>query len=305
MDGRRLLVTGATAGLGFFSALELARLGATVVLAGRSAERLDAAERAIRAELPDASIERLTIDTADLASVRAAADELATRAAAGDRLDGMMLNAGLIHTPRRRETSVDGHELTLATNALGHFALVARALRLGALADGARIVWLGSMSTRLYIPATTAFGDPQLRAGYGANRAYAQSKLAAQVLGVELDRRLRAAGSGVESVLAHPGYSIGGLTRRVEGIHEPPAWKRARDLAQVPLTLAQGKEAGARSQVAALVSPQVRGGDFVGPRFGVRGAPAIVDATPSTYRVETGERLWRSAVEWTGEDPGL
>lgn len=292
--GRRLLVTGPTSGLGFFSALALARLGAEVMLAGRSSDKLDAAAAAIAAEVPGAALQLVRLDTASLASVGDAA-----RAAGGlGPLDGLLLNAGLVWPEATRTESVDGHELTLATNVIGHFALAGRLLP--ALRDGARIVWLGSLATVLFRPT---LADPQLRGGYSIKRAYAQSKLACQVAGMAFDRRLRERGRGVASVVAHPGYALSGLTREVPGVNEPTEGTRIVDLAQRALTGAASQEAGCESQVAALIDPAVRGGDVVGPRRRVAGRPALARAVPLTYRVEAGDRTWRNLVEWTGVDP--
>ena len=292
--GRRFLVTGPTGGLGFFSALRLASLGGDLVLAGRSRKRLEAARAAILAEHPDAGVEHVEIDLASLASVEHAADEIA----ALEPLDGLMCNAGLIWTPLQREVSVDGHELTLATNAIGHFALAARILP--RLRDDARIVWLGSFATRLYSPT---LADPQLRGGYGSNRAYAQSKLAVQVIGMEWERRRRAAGHPVASIVAHPGYALSGLAREVPGINEPDEGKRLIDRIQRLVTGAASTEVACESQVLAQIAPEVNGGDYIGPGRHLFGTPTKLAATATTYRPETGARLWRSLVEWTGVEP--
>jgi len=139
-SGRRYLVTGANSGLGFFTAARLAVAGAHVVLSGRSPERLDAAVAAIRGARPAASVEALVMDQSSLDAVDAGADRLL----AGPPLDGIVANAGMVHTPTTRLESIDGNELVLATNVLGHFALFERMLP--HLADGARIVSLGSFT---------------------------------------------------------------------------------------------------------------------------------------------------------------
>ena len=183
-SGLRYLVTGANAGLGFFTAARLAGAGAHVVMSGRSPERLDAAVSAIRTARPAASVETLVMDQSSLDAVEAGA----TRLLAGPPLDGVVANAGMVHTPAARLESADGNELVLATNVLGHFALIGRLLP--HLSPGGRIVSLGSLSTWL---STFRVEDLQLERGYDAWRAYAQSKIASQVVAFELDRRLRAA----------------------------------------------------------------------------------------------------------------
>ena len=122
--GRSVLITGANAGLGFFTSARLARAGAHVTLSGRNPERLAAAVAAIRGRMPRAAVDSLVIDTSSLESVRLGAERLLDRAP----LDAVVLNAGMVHTPSQRQESVNGNELVLATNVLGHFALIGRLL---------------------------------------------------------------------------------------------------------------------------------------------------------------------------------
>ena len=112
------------------------------------------------------------------------------------------------------------------------------------------------LSTRL---STFRVDDLQLERGYDPWRAYAQSKIATQVIGFELDRRLRASGSPVLSVVAHPGYSIGGRTPTVPGVNEPSRGKRFADAFQAPF--AQGKHRGAEIVLHALTAPEVESGE--------------------------------------------
>ncbi|KEP73840.1 dehydrogenase, partial [Microbacterium sp. SUBG005] len=124
LSGRSYLVTGATRGLGYFACEQLAAAGAHVLLTGRNPHSLSAAKAAVKRSIPDAAIETLLLDTSNMGSVRAAA---ATARARG-RLDGLLLNAGVVHPPKQRET-VGGHELVFATNVLGHFALAGELLK--------------------------------------------------------------------------------------------------------------------------------------------------------------------------------
>ena len=287
--GRRYLVTGANAGLGFFTAARLAAAGAHVVLSGRSRERLDAATAAIRGARPAASLETLVMDQSSLASVDAGAHRLLADAP----LDGVIANAGMVHTPSTREVSVDGNELVLATNVLGHFALLGRLLP--HLAEGARVVWLGSLSTWL---STFRVEDLQLERGYDSWRAYAQSKIAVQSIGFELDRRLRAAGMPLASVVAHPGYSISGRTPMVPGVNEPTRRKRFVDALQSPW--AQGKHRGAEVPLHVLTAPEVEGGDFWGPRYLTHGPPSRQRPTRVSSDPGISARVWSFAEQATG-----
>ena len=158
LSGKRALVTGVTSGIGEHTALELARKGAEVVMAARSENKLRRAVDDIRRVLPTARLEPLLLDLADLGSVRRAADE----AVALGELDLLVNNAGVMATPERR--TVDGFELQLGTNHLGHFALTGLLWPALTKAPSARVVTVSSLAHRLvrrvpsmFIPACTRF----------------------------------------------------------------------------------------------------------------------------------------------------
>lgn len=293
LTGRVYLVTGSNTGLGYFASEQLVRAGARVIMSARHPNRLSAARAAIRRRVPDAApdaTDPLILDTSNLGSVRSAAASIRGRGP----LDGVLLNAGIVHPPKTRQTTIDGHEVVLATNALGHFALAGELLTALAGAAG-RMVWVGSISTSLtpYDPV-----DPQLVENYSAWRAYVQSKVATAALGFEADRRLRAAEVAVSSIVAHPGYSIGGRTPGIAGVNEPSRAKRFRDNLQA--AIAQSKEHGAWPLVRALTDPDAESGGFWGPRTGSRGEPREQTAAKVTRDPEVGARLWAVAEKATG-----
>ncbi|WP_460788443.1 SDR family NAD(P)-dependent oxidoreductase [Microbacterium lacusdiani] len=298
LSGRQYLVTGANAGLGYFASEQLAGAGAHVILSGRSPNRLAAAHDALEARVPGASVETLLMDVSNPGSIRAAAASLRGGLFSRSRLDGVLLNAGIVHTPRTREITRDGRELVFATNALGHFVLAAELLttlaKTASRREHTRMVWLGSISTHLGVAEPI---DIQSERRYDAWHAYVQSKLVVHALGIEADARLRAADVPVDSVVAHPGYSIGGRTPTVHGVNEPGAWKRLRDRLQ---PFAQSKEAGAASLVRALVDPDVRGGEYWGPKLRTRGAP--VRQRPSRWAADPDvrRRVWAECERLTG-----
>lgn len=293
LTGRSYLVTGSNAGLGYFACEQLVRAGARVVMTGRNPNRLAAARAAIHRRVADAApalVETLLLDTSNMGSVRAAA----ASARMGGRLDGLLLNAGIVHPPKTREATGDGHEVVFATNVLGHFALAGELLTTLAAARG-RMVWVGSMSTNLtpYDPV-----DPQLTTGYSGWRAYVQSKVATTALGFEADRRLRAANVAVTSVVAHPGYSTSGLTPGIAGVNSPSRATRFADNLQV--LFSQSKEHGAWPLVRALVDPSIEGGEFWGPKTGSRGEPRRETAAKITRELEIAGRLWHTCEDATG-----
>ncbi|POH70449.1 MULTISPECIES: SDR family NAD(P)-dependent oxidoreductase [Cryobacterium] len=287
-SGRTFVVTGANAGLGYFTSEQLAGAGAHVVLACRNPAKAAAAIAAIRGRVPGASVSALALDVADLGSVRGAADRILEF----PRLDGLILNAGIVHPPQDRSVSLDGAELVLATNYTGHFLLTSLALPALQRTPGSRVVSLGSMISRLM---DSSLDDLQLEVTYNGWKAYAQSKIAMQVFGFELDRRLRAAGQGgpdgVQSLVSHPGYSISGLTPGIRGVNEVSRAKRFADTLQGFIG-AQSKDAGAWPTVRAAIDPDARGGQYYGPRFLTRGAPALQHPTRTSLDRGIAERLF-------------
>ena len=292
--GKTFVVTGANTGLGYFTAEQLADAGAHVVLACRNPDRAGAAARSIRGRVPGASVSTVSLDVSDLASVRRAAKVLVEFPA----IDGLILNAGIVHPPRTREASVDGNELVLATNYLGHFALSALVLPALRRTPGSRVVSLGSMISRLI---DSTLDDLQLEAGYRRWTAYAQSKIALQVFGFELDRRLREADAGgpggTASLVAHPGYSISGLTPGIRGVSEPS--RGARFVDNLQGLMAQGKDRGAWPTVRAATDPDAGGGRYFGPRFLTRGAPTLQTPTRTSLDRAVAASLWSRSESLT------
>ena len=288
------MVTGANAGLGYFTSESLARAGADVVLACRNPSKADAALASIRRRVPEANVSTVRLDVASLASVEAGAAQLQEL----PRIDGLILNAGIVHPPRHREMSVDGHELVFATNVLGHFALTAQLMPALLTTPGSRVVAVGSLISYLL---DSQLDDVELTSHYNPQRAYAQSKIAAQVFGFELDRRLRAAGvggpDGIQALVAHPGYSISGRTPAIRGVNKPGRRKRFVDNLQAPL--AQGKDRGAWSIVRAAIDPNAAGGQYYGPRFTTKGRPTVQHPTPTSLDRGVAARLWTYAEEAT------
>lgn len=295
LTGRSAVVTGANSGLGLQTALELARHGAGVVLACRDPARGQEALRRVRAAAPAAAdrVELDLLDLADLASVRAFA---ARRAAAGP-LDLLVNNAGVMAVPLRR--TADGFELQFGTNHLGHFALTGLLLAQLLARPGARVVTVSSGAHRA---GRIDFANLGAERGYGAWRAYSQSKLANLLFTAELDRRARAAGRDLVAVAAHPGFAATELQRtsaRMSG-------RRLVELAAAGLTrlAAQPAAAGALPVLYAATAADVVGGEYFGPAgpLEARGRPARVPRSARATDAETARRLWSVSEQLTGVD---
>ncbi len=195
--GRVAVVTGANSGIGEETARALARQGATVVLACRNRDRAAATAAALRADTGAAEVHTVVCDLADLASVRAAADELLGRF---DRLDVLVNNAGGILAPRR--TTAQGFEATFGVNHLGHVALTLWLLDRITASAPSRIVNVSSLAHWAAVRGMR-FDDLQSERRYRAFDAYARSKLANIHFTRELARRLE--GTGVTANAVHPG----------------------------------------------------------------------------------------------------
>jgi NAD(P)-dependent dehydrogenase (short-subunit alcohol dehydrogenase family) len=293
-SGRRtVVVTGASAGLGYHAAEQLAAAGHRVVLAIRDTTRAAAAERSIRDRVADADLAHLHLDLADLDSVRSAADDLARLEP--DGVDAILNNAGVVGAPEQRTTR-QGTELQIGTNHLGHFAWTALVLPLLAQRSG-RVVHLGSIAHRW---ARLDRHDPLGAGRYSSYRQYGRSKLAVMLFGFELAERLADAGSPVSSVVAHPGLSLDVLSAErpaIEPSRPEPAWTRpAQSL------YAQGKDAGAEPLVHAAVAPDVRSGQYWGPSgwMQLRGPATVVGARPRAHDRTEAARLWTASERASG-----
>ena len=288
--GRRAVVTGANTGLGFQTCLALAGAGAEVVMAVRDLDRgQDAAER-IRDRIDEPKLRVLHLDLADLASVRSFAAE---QAAAGP-LDLLVNNAGLMVVPRR-ELTRDGFESQMGVNHLGHFALTAGLMPALVQAEAGRVVSVTSIAARRSRDLDHRLG---IRGKYSPMVAYSQSKLAVALFAEEFDRRLRAAGSPVASVLAHPGWSA----TAVEQPGDEPGFT-VRFGRRATAILGSSPRAGARAQVFAATAPKVVGGELVGPRFLTRGTPHAAKLSAAMTDRGSAQWLWRESVRLTGADP--
>ncbi|WP_336490042.1 oxidoreductase [Methylobacterium nigriterrae] len=289
--GRLAIITGATSGIGYEAALALAGAGAHVVLAARDEGKAQRAMWSIRQVHPAASLEFRPLDTARLSSVR----EFGTRwRDERPPIDVLLLNAGIASVPRREETA-DGFERQLVTNYLGHFTLTGLLLADVRLSSASRIVEVASLAHRR---GQIRFDDLQLRRSYSAQDAYRQSKLAMLMFGLELDRRLRAAGSPILSVPVHPGVAKTDITRRGD---RAGAVERLAGRAIFSL-LGQSAARGALPLLYGATSPDAHGGHYYGPDglWEAWGYPTTADVAPHARDQATAKRLWSISEDLTG-----
>ena len=289
--GRLAIVTGATSGIGYEAALALAGAGAEVVLAARNAAKAEAAMASIRTRHPNAQLAAYPLDTARLASVQAFGDRWR---AEGRPIDILLLNAGIASVPRREETE-DGFERQLGTNHLGHFALTGLLLPFLHRRPTSRIVPVASLAHR---SGRIHFDDPQLHRAYGPQRAYRQSKLAMLMFGLELDRRLKAAGLPIRAIPVHPGAARTDVFRR--GDRAGPVQRLAGHL--IFSVIGQSAAQGALPLLFAATAPEAEGGAYYGPDgiWELQGHPTRADIAAHARDGATAERLWSVSEALTG-----
>jgi len=293
-SGRTVLVTGTTVGgLGQFTALELARRGARVVLAGRTAQRLEETRAAIAAEVPEAALETLVVDLADLSSVRRAAAE----AAGLGPIDVLVNNAGVMGTPYHR--TVDGLELQLATNHFGPFLLTGLLLPQLVASDAGTVVAVSSQMHR--VARRAPLDDPRSQQGrYRRWPAYAGSKLANLLFTYELDRRARRAELPVRALAAHPGFAATHLA--ANGQYGRSRGGRATILdAAIKAVSPNRADQGAWPTLMAATA-DLPGGTYCGPSGFAEGGgtPRITDSNKLSHDETAQRRLWELSQEVTG-----
>lgn len=287
-DGRTVVITGANSGLGLEAARMLAQHGARVVMTARDQAKGEAALASVRAAAPRAQVETRLLDLADLDSVRAFAAGLHD-----DKVpvDVLINNAGVMMTPQRK--TKQGFELQFGTNHLGHFALTGLLFDTLKAGRDPRVV---TVSSGLHKAGSIDFADLMRDNSYTPTAAYAQSKFANILFGLELQRRVEAAGLPVRSLMAHPGYS----NTNLQTSGPTGAMKFAMRIGNV--LLAQSAAMGALGEVRAAVDPEVHGGQYYGPTgLGEnRGHPGLVFPKKEALDPEAARQLWEASEELTG-----
>jgi NAD(P)-dependent dehydrogenase (short-subunit alcohol dehydrogenase family) len=298
LSGKLAVVTGSNSGLGLGLATRLSAAGADVVMAIRNRTKGEAAVEQIRATVPDAKLTIKSLDLSSLDSVAALGEDLN---AEGRPIDILINNAGVMQPPER-QTTADGFELQFGSNHLGHFALTGHLLPLLRAAD-ARVTTLSSLAARM---GGVNFDDLQWEKRYNPTQAYSQSKSSNLMFALELDRRSRAAGWGVVSNAAHPGFTKTNLqlSGPSQGRDNPTLMERFYRLSRVLTPFAwQEIDEGILPALYGAVSPEAEGGTFYGPRglMEAAGGGVTLAKIPDRARDEADcRRLWEVSEQLTG-----
>jgi NAD(P)-dependent dehydrogenase (short-subunit alcohol dehydrogenase family) len=283
LSGQRALVTGASDGMGLGIAGRLAAAGAEVVMPVRNPAKGEAAISTILRAAPGAKVSVRSLDLASLSSVEALGDTLRGE---GQPIHLLINNAGVMRPPRRLAT-VDGFEVQLGTNHLGHFALVAHLLPL-LRAGRARVTSQVSLASAA---GSINWADLNWERSYAGMRAYVQSKIAFGLFGLELERRSRAHGWGITSNLAHPGIAPTRLMAARPEIgrsQDTPNIRVTRALSARGILVGTAETAGLPALMAAT-DPAAEPGALYGPS-----GPGTLGGAPAKQRLH---RPLRSVTE--------
>lgn len=271
-QGKNFLVTGANTGLGFQTALELAKKGGHVILAGRNSKKIEDAIQQILAEHPTANLEKGIVDLSDLQSVKDFAKTVKTT---HQKLDVLINNAGVMFPPPGK--TKDGYELQFGVNYMAHFLLTFELMDLLKNADNGRVVTLSSIAHK---NGRIDFENLKLEKPFDKFREYGQSKVADLIFTLELQRRLTKNNINCISVAAHPGISKTELLRtdKPEMINTVPHMSANQ---------------GAFSSLYAATE-SLSGGEYIGPdgEGEMTGYPALAPISDYAKEEEIGTQLW-------------
>lgn len=264
------MVTGATSGIGKQTALELAVMGATVILVGRNVEKCIRTAKEITRQVPDAEVDYFVADLSSFEEIRGLADDFLRRYS---RLDVLVNNAGALFL--RRHVSVDGFEMTFAVNHLNYFLLTNLLLDTLKASAPARIVNVASKS---HLDSPVDFNDLQTEMDYDIRKAYGRSKFANVIFTYELASRL--AGTDVTANVLHPGLVVTNMGKNNGLLVKvlQPLYLKWRG---IPV------EDGARTVVYLASSPDVEG--ITGKYFYKEKS---IDSDPASHVEEDWKRLW-------------
>ncbi len=291
LAGKLAVVTGATGGLGYENALELARAGAEVIVAGRSEVKGANALRRIRTAVPEARVRFELVDLANLKSI----GEFSGRLLKEDRpIDILVNNAGVMALPKR-ETTQEGFELQFGTNHLAHFALTGQLLPLLRRSGEPRVVTVSSLMHKVGV---IHFDDLQWKRGYKPTSAYAQSKLANLLFTKELQRRSDAHGWGLMSNAAHPGGSSTDLIANGPGTQS----FMGRISPIVVRIIGHSVVKGALPTLFAATSPEAMPAGYYGPKgmFELKGRVGEATVSDKANDASLARGLWDVSEELTG-----
>lgn len=289
-QGKIAIVTGANTGLGYETALGLAQVGMTVILACRNEAKAQQAKTNILTQLPNAQLDIIPLDLSQQASVRAFAQQYRSQ---HSHLNLLINNAGIMFPPY--SATADGFESQFAVNHLSHFLLTSLLIDLMPDTAESRIV---SLSSNAHKFGKINFDDLQSETQYSAVAAYGQSKLACLLFANELQRKLTAQNKSILSVCAHPGVSNTELARYIPKAIQLLLW-----LTPLPFMAHSPQKASLPTLYAALAD-DVKGGEYFGPQGALEmsGKPGRAPKAAHGQDEASAQKLWDISEQLSGSN---
>jgi NAD(P)-dependent dehydrogenase (short-subunit alcohol dehydrogenase family) len=292
LSGKSYFITGGNSGIGLEAAKILCSKGARVIISSRKQSNAEQALSEVKAEVPEANVDWVSLDLTDPDSIQAAASKVIE---AFPQLDALINNAGVMQTPEIK--TKEGYELQFATNHLGHFRLT-RALYSHLEKSKGRVVVLSSVVHKY---GKIDLDDLMMSKKYDPFKAYGQSKLANMLFAFELDRRLEKAGSSVICIPCHPGYSSTNLQSAGVGMEGGSGFFKG--LYKMTNTFfAQSAKLGAYPEVLAAADPNAKRATYYGPtkRGDSVGPVGESKVDPKALDEDMANKLWEATEKLVG-----
>ena len=283
-SGKLIIITGANSGLGLEASKELARKGATVIMACRNMEKGKEAVNELIEEIPNAKIELMQLDLSKLKSVHEFANKFNQQF---DRLDILINNAGIMQPPYTK--TEDGFELQIGVNHFGHFLLTGLLLDKLKTTKGSRVI---NQSSIAHNSGKMNFDDINSEEKYSRLGAYGQSKLANMLFNHQLNRLFVENSIKAIAVGVHPGYTETKLQHNGPTVGGKSIWSRLYTVTNK--IMAQSVDKGILPMLYAATESDVKGGDYIGPKsfFGTRGYASRIKSSKRSYNLEDAKTLW-------------
>ena len=281
LSGKTIIVTGGNSGLGFESVKFLSAKGSETILACRNERNGESAKKKILEECPNAKINVMILDLANLKSIHSFAEKIEEQY---PKVNVLLNNAGIVCPYKKTK---DGFEMQIGTNHLGHFALTGLLLHLLKNTKGSRVVNVSSLGHKF---GKLDFDNFMFeKGGYTIMKAYGTSKLSNLLFTYELQRRFEKFNVNCIAVAAHPGVAKSNLSKYVT---KKPLYKIGMAISNS--IMSQNTSMGALPQIRASVDPLVKGGDYFGPRGFQewRGYPVKVKSNDMSYDLNNAKEIW-------------
>ena len=282
LNGKVIIVTGATSGLGKEATKILAQKNATVIMAVRNTQKAEPIVQEIKKQHSNAQIDIREMDLSSLASVKLFANGVLDNY---DRLDVLINNAGIMACPF--DKTQDGYEIQMGTNHLGHFALTGLLMPLLEATKNARIVATSSIGHRM---GKIDFADINWeKRKYNSSQAYADSKLANLYFTYALAKKFNHKKKDIKVTAAHPGWTRTDLQKH--------SWY----MRMLNPLFSQGPNQGVLPTLRAAFDPNAKSGDYFGPSrfFEMHGSPIVVKSNERSHDAEAAKKLWEISEQLT------